>query len=161
MGSGRPWLVLFAVLALASCSGARARDEAQGGGPTGGGIPADAAPLAAGCPASWAEMPAGGSCTWETSRTPCSYPEGSCWCGAAPRCSGAAINEEELAKEPSQWNCTPVPPAIREDGCPGVQPSADSACAEESKRCVYGSCCVHFVQCQNGKWKDTGGECPP
>ena len=159
MGIGRPWLNALVAVALAGCSGARAHDESQGGGPSGGGIPADAAPLAAGCPPTWAAMPAGGACDRAASQSPCNYPEGSCWCGAAPRCSGAAIDPEEMAKEPTMWNCTPVPPKIRPDGCPGSSPNG--ACSEEGKRCVYGDCCVETVQCQGGKWVSGAAQCPP
>lgn len=114
-------------------------------------------PLAEGCPAQWEGTP-GASCD-PAGPGGCTYAEGSCWCGVPMPCSGAALPDDWGADIPPTWQCTPTPPAIREDGCPGQMPSG--ACAQHGQRCTYGSCCVHFYECRSGTWENTGGECPP
>ncbi len=93
----------------------------------------------------------------------CSYPEGECTCGLRPECSGA----EEPPPDPSVpqvwvWVCRRTPPEVRPDGCPGVMPTAGTACDEVGKRCWYGECCVEPVDCTAAGWSEPGmTECPP
>lgn len=120
----------------------------------------DAGPLAEGCPATFAEAAALGACSWEEHRNQCNYAEGSCYCGVAPVCSGAAINPEEEARQPTSWQCAAKPPAIRADGCPGEQ-NTGAACRDEGKSCTYGDCCVTTLQCRGGTWTYVDSQCPP
>jgi hypothetical protein len=113
-------------------------------------------PLAEGCPARFDE--AGGACDAAAGASTCHYPEGFCSCGPVPVCSGAVMPPPE-EPEPTVWTCTPHPPAVRDDGCPGREPSG--ACARDGQRCSYGACCVSHYQCDDGTWQYTGGECPP
>jgi hypothetical protein len=110
------------------------------------------------CPSSYAELR--GSCDPTVSREACSYAEGSCYCGIAYPCSGVQIPEEELRAIPPSWQCTPTPPKIRPDGCPGVQPGTE-ACPKDGQVCRWGDCCFTQMTCKGGTWEMTGGGCPP
>jgi hypothetical protein len=130
-------------------------------GPVGNATP-DAGPvvLAPGCPATWAELHATGeACEPSAVTQTCTYPEGSCWCGKATPCTGVELPEEYYDQIPTTWQCAEVPPAVRADGCPGVQP--EGACADDGKACTYGSCCVTQVVCQGGQWVAGMASCPP
>ncbi len=123
-------------------------------------IDAPLPPLAAECPASYAAVPAGQACTPTAGHTlSCAYPEGVCNCLAAYPCSGVAMSNEEMAALPIVWQCAPTPPAVRADGCPGVEPSG--ACAKDGQVCGYGDCCFTQLTCTDGQWQMTGGGCPP
>jgi len=123
-------------------------------------IDAPLPPLAAECPASYAAVPAGQACTPTAGHTlSCAYPEGVCNCLAAYPCSGVAMSDEEMAALPIVWQCEPTPPAVRADGCPGVEPSG--ACAKDGQVCGYGDCCFTQLTCTDGQWQMTGGGCPP
>jgi hypothetical protein len=152
MRSGSAIIVAFIV----ACGGGKPR-------PIGGGTveaPVDAGPPAAGCPASWGEVPAGAACEYAGSPSMCNYDEGSCYCGVAQVCSGAAIDETALASQPTSWNCTAKPPLVRPDGCPGEM-NDGLACDEAGKLCSYGSCCVTITECRDGQWRTVDQECPP
>ncbi len=110
------------------------------------------------CPSSYAEL--GGSCDPQVSRQACNYPEGSCYCGIATPCSGAEPDPAEIAAIPPTWQCRATPPAVRPDGCPGVEPG-DVACKTEGKVCSWGDCCFTQMTCTKGEWLMTGGGCPP
>jgi hypothetical protein len=161
-----------ALLVLAACGGSRrpARSNVE----TGEGYdhrrtgdPSSAAdagvaftgtrPLA--CAPSYADLR--GACDPTVSDQTCSYTEGVCYCGIDYPCSGVRIPDEQLARLPNQWQCTPTPPAVRPDGCPGVMPGADVACAPDGKVCSWGDCCFHQMTCTAGTWVRTGGGCPP
>jgi hypothetical protein len=146
-------VALLVMLALAACgsstpSSSKVATPAPDAGPP--------PPLAEGCPATWAEITSQSACDLQSG---CDYPEGSCWCGVAMPCSGAARDPEEFADVPSSWQCTAVPPAFRDDGCPGSQPTG--ACGQNGQRCTYGSCCVTEYVCERGQWKMGNAECPP
>jgi hypothetical protein len=104
-------------------------------------------------------MPNGATCDPAVATQYCTYSEGSCWCGTQMPCSGVAWSDEDIAQFPVTWQCTPVPPAVRADGCPGAEPSG--ACARDGQVCGYGDCCFQEYTCQNGQWAITGGGCPP
>ncbi|MBW2262991.1 MAG: hypothetical protein JRG91_13520 [Deltaproteobacteria bacterium] len=115
---------------------------------------------ASGCPASFAE--AKGGCVHGgqlPSSMECTYPEGECWCGETPRCSGAYMIP--MPPETWVWNCVSPPPEVRADGCSGASPNHGDACAEEGKSCSYGDCCVLTMTCVNGQWTGAGPGCPP
>jgi hypothetical protein len=116
-------------------------------------------PPAAGCPASWGEIGGGGDCDATVVTSQCNYPEGSCWCGHATPCTGVQLPDDYFTGQPTSWQCNAVPPAVREDGCPGIQPSG--ACSDDGKQCTYGSCCVTQVACQGGQWVVGMASCPP
>ena len=129
-----------------------------------GNVPPDAGPvtpppLAEGCPATYAEIPAGGTCDPAAQRGACSYVEGSCWCGTDMPCSGVEWPEEEIARMPVIWQCTPTPPAVRADGCPGSTPQG--ACGQEGQSCGYGDCCYTEYRCDHGQWVMGQASCPP
>lgn len=135
--------------------------------------PTSAPPLAAACAPTYAQVPVGqlcapprgatapirGSPTTSAEGTQCAYPEGQCYCGAEPVCSGVMMTREESARLRVIWQCTPVPPAIRPDGCPGREPSG--RCGREGQQCSYGSCCTSQYTCRGGTWTWSGGGCPP
>jgi predicted Ser/Thr protein kinase len=151
----------IAILTLAACGGGRPGPSSAGGDVAPPPPAIDAGPPAAGCPATWAEITSvTGGCDRATGPAVCSYDEGSCWCGVTPVCSGAARDPEEDASEPTVWNCTPKPPAVRPDGCPGEM-SSGLACREKGKRCSYGDCCVTVMECRGGQWQVVDQECPP
>lgn len=110
------------------------------------------------CPAAFPE--GAGACDPKVSNQTCSYAEGSCYCGVTYPCSGVAHSPEEVASWPTTWQCTRPPPAVRPDGCPGVQPS-NSACSKEGQVCSWGDCCFTQMTCKKGTWEMTGGGCPP
>jgi hypothetical protein len=118
---------------------------------------AGVAPVPEGCPASFDVAVKTGACT--AGAPSCSYPEGSCYCGPTPVCSGMMRPADELDKEPVYWQCTAKPPLVRADGCPGSEPSG--ACSDEGKQCSYGSCCVTQVVCKGGQWQVGMAACPP
>lgn len=173
-------LVVIATVGLASAfalviacgGGARAtRSNYQRGPahPTGGSNTASSAPApdagvaftAPGplaCAPSYADLR--GACDPKVSTQTCSYPEGVCYCGVTYPCSGVEHAPEEVASWPTTWQCTPTPPKVRPDGCPGVQPG-DAACSKEGQVCSWGDCCFTQMTCKKGKWEMTGGGCPP
>ncbi|HUS67634.1 MAG TPA: hypothetical protein VMZ28_24025 [Kofleriaceae bacterium] len=113
------------------------------------------------CPAAFGDIPGGTDCA---SGLQCSYREGRCACTVGRYCGGAAPTPEmeaELAR--LRWTCTPKPPAIRPDGCPGIEPvSGKTRCAAAAdKACVYGDCCVVQYRCTRGRWIGGGASCPP
>jgi hypothetical protein len=110
------------------------------------------------CPASYAELR--GACDPRVSREACSYAEGSCYCGKDMPCSGVEPDPAEIAAIPNMWQCTPTPPAVRPDGCPGVQPGG-GACPKDGQVCSWGDCCFTQMTCKGGTWEMTGGGCPP
>ena len=130
-------------------------------------------PRAAACAATYAQVPVGQLCapprgaisaipgapTTSGVGTQCLYPEGQCFCGAELICSGVRLPAEDLERLRMIWQCTPVPPAIRPDGCPGREPSG--RCGREGQQCSYGSCCTSEYTCRGGQWAWTGGACPP
>jgi hypothetical protein len=127
-----------------------------------GNTPADAGattPPAAGCPATWADITPDGSCDPGVHRNQCIYPEGSCWCGQESPCTGVELPPEEYAAIPVAWQCTPTPPAVRADGCPGVEPAG--ACSPDGQACSYGDCCVTSYRCDRGQWSTGETSCPP
>lgn len=111
--------------------------------------------LAPGCPATFAA--ATGGC--DPAVGSCAYAEGSCWCGVAQPCTGVDLGDEWDDDIPPTWQCTATPPDIRDDGCPGIQPSG--ACWQDAQVCSYGDCCFSELTCRNGAWEITGGGCPP
>jgi hypothetical protein len=111
------------------------------------------------CPTSFST--ADGECSGAQVTGTCSYPEGTCYCGVEPRCSGAVMNPDDLGVQPTTWICTAKPPRVRPDGCPGTAPSPSDACSPSGKQCTYGSCCVSTYTCKGGTWKETAAECPP
>ncbi|MBP8806328.1 MAG: hypothetical protein KBG48_20015 [Kofleriaceae bacterium] len=135
--------------------------------------PTSAPPRAAACAPTYAQVPVGQLCapprggakpvrdapTTSAEGTQCSYPEGSCYCGAEPVCSGVLMTQEDSARLRVIWQCTPVPPMVRPDGCPGREPNGP--CARDGQQCSYGSCCVSHYTCRGGQWSWTGGGCPP
>jgi hypothetical protein len=117
-------------------------------------------PPAPGCRATWDGITDAGGCADET--TSCDYPEGSCYCGLPPTCSGTDMSDDGWGKtQPPRkgWQCNAVPPAFRDDGCPGVAP--EGACSQEGQQCKYGDCCVMWVECKRGQWKRGVAQCPP
>jgi hypothetical protein len=90
----------------------------------------------------------------ETAR--CVYPEGTCSCLGPPSwqvggCTGSSYLTLPHAFD---WACTT---AVREDGCPGEQPTAGTACATAKQECGYfdahgcdGASVV--VSCRDGRW---------
>lgn len=114
-------------------------------------------PLPEGCPATYAEV-GSGECDWEAVAGNCQYPEGQCYCGQPPVCSGAERDPNEFAHIPSTWQCSSWPPKVRADGCPG---EIGGRCSDEGKECVYGSCCVATYRCERGEWQQIAAECPP
>lgn len=152
----RPAL-LVVVVALAACGG---KTPAGSGPAVTPPIDAPLPPLAAECPATYAAVPAGQACEPPAGHAlSCAYPEGACSCMADYPCSGVEMTREEMAALPIVWQCTPTPPAVRPDGCPGVEPSG--ACSRDGQRCSYGDCCYRELTCQHGEWQMTGGGCPP
>lgn len=113
-------------------------------------------PLAEGCPASFGE--AGGDCDGTAQVGTCAYREGTCYCGIQMPCSGAALPDDWGSDIPPSWQCTGRPPKVRDDGCPGSEPSG--ACSRRGQQCTYGACCTQEYTCK-GTWQITGGECPP
>jgi hypothetical protein len=87
------------------------------------------------------------------------YAEGWCYCGVEQPCTGVDLGDDWAKDIPTTWQCTALPPDVREDGCPGVEPSG--ACWTEAQKCSYGSCCFQELTCLNGAWEITGGGCPP
>lgn len=75
----------------------------------------------------------------------CSYPEGDCFCGDEPRCSGA-VQEPR----PPHWVCVP-----RRKPCPaaGTPCTGPGVCAPP--------CCGSGVACVNGTWTAQLFPCPP
>jgi hypothetical protein len=147
---------LAALLLVAACGSSK---------PESGGAIGNAAPdagrwtlttPAAGCPETYGE--AAGGCDQRTATNSCLYPEGHCYCGQAPVCSGVEPDPADLARRPIEWQCTPTPPDVRADGCPGVP---DATCATEGQECSYGDCCFVAYRCVGGVWQEIGGGCPP
>ncbi|HLU69011.1 MAG TPA: hypothetical protein VKZ63_22165 [Kofleriaceae bacterium] len=160
--------VALAAILLASCGPARPAESAETtalatpAGDAGSQQQGDiASPPAPGCPQAWAAITDGDTCSAQDSPQSCDYPEGSCWCGVAPRCSGVAPHPDEERAAPTVWNCTPTPPEVRSDGCPGSEPESGSPCADEGKECHYGDCCITRVECTGGAWKQGTTSCPP
>lgn len=84
----------------------------------------------------------------------CTYPQGTCQCGAVAWCGGAAPPPgygRELT-----WQCTP---RVRGDGCPGELPSG--ACARDGQVCDYTCSCVLTATCAGGTWQTRSGPCKP
>ncbi|HUQ06786.1 MAG TPA: hypothetical protein VM261_29990 [Kofleriaceae bacterium] len=151
--------ILLVAAFLIACSGACSGASPPPASSTAPPPPPPPPPNGEHCPAAFAQ--AGGDCDPAAHPGTCAYAEGSCYCGATIPCSGAARSDEELAAMPSSWQCTAVPPRVRPDGCPGMEPNAGTACSPSGRTCTYGSCCVRHFRCEKGRWKDAGGECPP
>jgi len=75
----------------------------------------------------------------------CKYPEGDCYCGDEPVCSGV-----EQPPMPAKWVCVPKRPA-----CPALGTSCEgqAVCAPW--------CCGMGTVCKDGKWQAQMFECPP
>ena len=131
----------------------------SGGGPGSGGDAIVVPPLPATCPATYAELT--GACDATAQRETCAYAEGSCYCGETPICSGVDMSHEPRRPVITTWQCTPTPPLVRPDGCPGRAIGGGEACGREGQSCSYGDCCFHTFTCQGGTWQLTGGGCPP
>jgi hypothetical protein len=145
--------LLFLVL-LAACGPKTAPSKAVVSNvPVDGGAGANPAT----CPESWGE--ANGACDPAVATVGCTFPEGSCYCGVTPVCSGMRRPDDWYDNQPKSWQCTANPPEVRADGCPGTEPSG--ACASEGLVCNYGDCCFQQLTCQSGQWTTTGGGCPP
>ncbi len=103
---------------------------------------------------------ASGACDAEN--VECHYPRGSCSCTTGSYCGGVEPSPEMQAEmRKTRWVCRETPPAVRADGCPGVEPTQDAACLSEGQQCVYGDCCVIPASCVGGRWKVEGPQCPP
>jgi hypothetical protein len=118
--------------------------------------PMDAAPDPA-CPASYAT--ASGRCSSYSQW--CTYPEGDCACSydVPEHCGGARLPPVKPGT-PTVWTCTPKPPDVRADGCPGADPHGQP-CSDDGKECRYEGCCTRLDTCQAGHWQETEKECPP
>lgn len=137
-----------------------------------GAVPIDASPVASGpmdagppagptsCPAAFGDIPDGTPCSTSLR---CPYARGTCTCAPGQYCGGAAPPpdiEAQFAK--LRWTCTPNPPAIRPDGCPGTEPRGGrTRCSKTDQQCVYGDCCVIQYRCTNGTWIGGASTCPP
>jgi len=110
------------------------------------------------CLASYAAS--SGDCT---GRTDCTFPEGTCSCEPEPRCSGKALSHEQQAEWDSHlsWQCTPTVAAVRDDGCPGLEPGTHEACKLDGKVCLYPGCISETYTCAQGLWVRKQGEPPP
>lgn len=118
--------------------------------------PRELPPLDESCPEAY---PVGtGACDGTVADRNCQYDEGQCYCGVAQTCSGVEIDPEEIRRQPTSWQCTPWPPAVRADGCPGT---AGGACTNETFECSYGDCCVSSYRCLDGEWTQVRSICPP
>ncbi|HEY1554434.1 MAG TPA: hypothetical protein VGF94_06335 [Kofleriaceae bacterium] len=150
-------LALALVWFVAGCGSTPAPAPAQPAKPPPA-IPPGAAPGS--CPESYDA--ARGPCIAPASG--CSYPQGDCACVVdEPHfCSGMVRPKRPPPPKPppTVWLCTPKPPAIRADGCPGTDPNG-RACHDEGKQCTYGNCCVASETCEDGVWKVKRTECPP
>jgi hypothetical protein len=114
-------------------------------------------PKAAECPATFAAVKTNADCEGMAN---CAYPEGTCYCGQGSYCGGTPPSAE-IKKENARlrWVCEKKPPAIREDGCPGLQPSGSCS---ETRECRYSDgCCFVAIKCVNGEWKRSDHQCPP
>jgi hypothetical protein len=147
-------LEIALILALSACEAGttpRATNSATGGGTH----PRDD------CPETFAS--AGGACERDDSAEACTYPEGVCSCSMGSYCGGVRPSEEtekELRK--TRWRCTPNPPAVRPDGCPGTEPKAKEPCQlPETQYCNYGDCCMRSARCLQGQWEIGQPSCPP
>jgi hypothetical protein len=109
------------------------------------------------CPTSHAS--AAGACSSYTQW--CEYAEGTCACtyDVPEHCGGARLPPPKPGT-PTVWKCTPKPPEVRADGCPGVERHGQP-CSDEGKQCTYESCCFVLVTCHGGRWEETKHECPP
>lgn len=104
------------------------------------------------CPTTFAEANKASGCYQEGEPPPgdCSYPEGECYCGEPPRCSGAEW--PPMPPEAWVWVCTKYPPEVLPDGCPGQPPQFGATCDDEGKVCAYGDCVTSTYTCADGKW---------
>jgi hypothetical protein len=79
----------------------------------------------------------------------CTYPQGTCQCQQGPSTcvGGAAVRPPPPGWQPPpfRWECSP---AVRPDGCPGVEPRAGEPCAI-AHRCGY---CITSYSCDHGTW---------
>lgn len=93
----------------------------------------------------------------------CAFPEGACECEPAAHCGGKVLSREQQAEWDSQlsWQCTPKAPAVRDDGCPGLEPGTHEACKPEGKACLYPGCISETYTCTQGLWVRERGEPPP
>jgi hypothetical protein len=146
---------VYALVLVAAC-GSRTTPSA--------GAPPDAeprvlAPRGDACPETYAA--ATGPCDPASATSSCQYDDGQCTCGQAPVCRGAIPPppDPDEPPPPTSWQCSAWPPAVRDDGCPGVAPQG--ACRGDGKRCSYGACCVATYVCARGAWAYDGSECPP
>ncbi|NOY90973.1 MAG: hypothetical protein GXP55_07140 [Deltaproteobacteria bacterium] len=133
---------------------ANADDSASADDSANAGATSDASAPA--CPASFAE--ARGGCESGPGTSDCSYPEGECYCGEDRVCSGAV--RSPMSPEMYTWQCTPTPPEVREDGCPGMAPDGGSACSLDHS-CGYGFCGGPIYSCVHGEWQVTDMVPPP
>jgi hypothetical protein len=117
----------------------------------------DAAPVPA-CPASFA---AASSTACASYAQWCEYPQGDCACtfDVPEHCGGARVPPPKPGT-PTVWRCTPTPPEVRGDGCPGTHPNG-RACSSEGKVCIYQECCYFKYTCTNGTWTENESACPP
>jgi hypothetical protein len=76
-------------------------------------------------------------------------------------CRGYCGGRRPPVMPPPQWSCTPKPPKVREDGCPGAGVKIGQACSKAGLQCSYMNCCAAMFTCSGGKWKATGVSCPP
>jgi hypothetical protein len=103
------------------------------------------------CPASFAAAQRAGSCAQrETMDLRCAYLEGTCACSAPQICSGVA--RPPAPPSAYAWRCEARPPAIRSDGCPGVQPRVGTSC-HGTRSCGYGRCGGVVLFCDAGHWR--------
>jgi len=118
---------------------------------------ADAPETPTPCPESFAT--AHGHCA--SGSPECTYPEGRCYCGERPVCSGMMRQPNPPGYVPNySWVCAANPPDVREDGCPGVQPEVGTRCAVNHP-CGYGFCGGPIFGCEDHRWRMTGFSPPP
>jgi len=93
----------------------------------------------------------------------CVYAQTQCVC--IDECHGGAVIAKEHIPPPARWQCSPRPPARRDDGCPGEPPANGSSCGG-TMQCSYGlaetgRCWGFTLACVNQAWTPIHQEPPP
>jgi hypothetical protein len=113
----------------------------------------DTAIVATACPSSFATT--SGRCDYAGT---CSFAEGSCHCAITPWCGGMKP-DGSYYRQPTTWQCTPTPPKVRADGCPGT-PAEGTRCKTNGKVCWYPACsCAIELTCTRHRWVRGKGAC--
>lgn len=123
--------------------------------------PADAASASVtSCPRAFNDIANGTPCSQSLQ---CPFPDGSCTCAPGIYCGGAALHpDSEADLQKLRWTCTPTPPKVRADGCPGAEPTGDTIrCGTDGQTCSYGDCCSFSYRCTKGRWIKGAVSCPP